>query len=188
MLHTRVRRPRPVLLLLVFGAFLAIIGMTATAQSVLVSTHFSTGTLNDIVGSDAATTRAVVNAYVRPADLEPGAEATSADRARLAAALAALVRPGEILGVELRRPDGSIVAASDPASVGRAMPVDGEFALALDGTAQAAMGPAAESGSAEPGPRVVDDPSRVPADRRRRSGSRRRRDLAGRRTDPHPSR
>ena len=66
MFGSRVHPPRPILLLLVFGAFLAIIGITAAAQSVLVGAHFSTSTLNAIVGSDAATTRAFVNAYVQP--------------------------------------------------------------------------------------------------------------------------
>ena len=37
----------------------------------MVGAHFSAATLNDVVSSDAATTRAFVNAYVRPADLAP---------------------------------------------------------------------------------------------------------------------
>ena len=40
---TRTRPPRPVLLILVYGAFLAIVGTAATAQSVLVGAHFSIG-------------------------------------------------------------------------------------------------------------------------------------------------
>jgi len=51
---------RPVLLLLVYGVFLALVGITATAQAAMVSAHFSTATLNDVVGSDAATIRAFV--------------------------------------------------------------------------------------------------------------------------------
>ena len=87
MFGTRVRPPRPVLLIVVFGVFLAIIGITATAQSALVGAHFSANTLNDVVGSDAATTRAVVNAYVRPSDLDPAAGPAPDDveRARAAA-------------------------------------------------------------------------------------------------------
>ena len=63
---------RPLLLVLVYGAFLALVGITATAQAVMVSAHFSTATLNDVVGSDAATTRAFVNAHVRPRGLRRG--------------------------------------------------------------------------------------------------------------------
>src|SRR2546425_8591677 len=55
---------RPVLLLLVYGAFVALVGITATAQAAMVSAHFSAATLNDVVGSDAATIRAFVNAHL----------------------------------------------------------------------------------------------------------------------------
>ena len=147
MFGSRVHPPRPILLLLVFGAFLAIIGITATAQSVLVGAHFSTSTLNAIVGSDAATTRAFVNAYVQPSDLEPGTTPSAADLTRLEAQLATLPRPGGILRVELRRPDGSIVAASDPTASGASLPIDADFALALDGTAQAAIKPVDTAGA-----------------------------------------
>ena len=108
---------RPLLLLLVFGVFLAIIGITATAQSVMVSLHFSTGTLNTVVGSDSATVRAILNAFreLRYLDPAPGRER---ERAALEAQLAALTRPEEILRVELRRLDGTIVAASSPGLAG----------------------------------------------------------------------
>jgi len=145
---SRAHPPRPLLLLLVFGAFLAIIGITATAQSVLVGTHFSTSTLNDVVGSDAATTRAFVNAYVEPSLLEPTAAPRDPVLDRLEAQLATLTQPGEIVRVELRRPDGSIVAASAAGLRGHAVPVAGSFAAALGGTPQAAIGPAADAGAA----------------------------------------
>ena len=69
MFGTHPKLSRPTLLILVFGAFIALVGITATAQAVMVGAHFSAATLNDVVSSDAATTRAFVNAYVRPADL-----------------------------------------------------------------------------------------------------------------------
>ncbi len=147
---SRIHPPRPVLLILVFGAFLAIIGMTATAQSALVGAHFSISTLDSVAASDATTTRAFVNAYVMGRDLDVGTTPTAADLDRLESQLAMLPRPGDILRVELRRPDGTIVAASDPAASGATMPVDGEFALALTGQARAAIGPA-ETAGAGPG-------------------------------------
>jgi hypothetical protein len=58
--QSRIRRP--VLLLLVYGIFLALVGITATAQAAMVSAHFSAATLNDVVGSDAATIRTFVDA------------------------------------------------------------------------------------------------------------------------------
>ena len=71
MFGTSPRLRRPLLLVLVYGAFLALVGITATAQSVMVSAHFSTAMLNDVVGSDAATTRAFVNAHARTTDFDP---------------------------------------------------------------------------------------------------------------------
>ena len=147
MFGTRRRPPRPVLLILVYGAFLAIVGAAASAQSVLLGAHFQTATLTGLVGSDAATIRAFVNAYVQPADLTADAPPSVTEVARLEAQLATLPRPGEILRVELRRPDGTIVAASEPGLGGVAAPRTGDFGLALDGTAQAAIGPAAEAGT-----------------------------------------
>ena len=138
------------LLILVYGAFLAIVGTAATAQSVLVGAHFSSATLTGLVGSDAATIRAFVNAYIPPADLSGGRMPTATEVARLEAQLATLPRPAEILRVELRRRDGTIVAASEPGLTGTAAPESGEFSLALEGRPQAAIGPAAES-AAGPG-------------------------------------
>ncbi len=150
MFGSRARPPRPVLLILVYGAFLAIVGAAATAQSVLLGAHFSTSTLTGLVGSDAATIRAFVNAYVEPSQLSARTSLPDADVARLEGQLATLPRPGEILRVELRRPDGTIVAASESGLGGVATPVDGDVALALGGTPQAAIGPVGEA-AAGPG-------------------------------------
>jgi diguanylate cyclase (GGDEF)-like protein len=136
-----------VLLILVYGAFLAIVGAAATAQSVLVGAHFQTATLTGLVGSDAATIRAFVNAYVRPSDLSPTTPPTTADVAHLEEQLATLMRPGEILRVELRRPDGTIVAASDPSLRGLVPGQTPDFQGALDGASQAAIGPVSEAGA-----------------------------------------
>jgi hypothetical protein len=76
---THPRLSRPTLLILVFGAFIALVGITATAQAVMVGAHFSAATLNDVVSSDAATTRAFVNAYVRPSDLASAPSAADRD-------------------------------------------------------------------------------------------------------------
>ena len=45
MFGTPTRIPRPVLLVLVYGIFLVIVGVTAAAQTVMVSANFSTTTL-----------------------------------------------------------------------------------------------------------------------------------------------
>jgi diguanylate cyclase (GGDEF)-like protein len=155
---TRVRPPRPLLLLLVLGVFLAIIGVTATAQSLLVGTHFQTATLNDVVGSDAATTRAFVNAYLRPADLDAGTPPSGADRVRLDGQLASLVRPGEIVRIEIRRPDGTLVAANDPAVDAGPAGVDADFGAAVGGAAQASI---LDSSAAGASPAAIGTPTVV---------------------------
>ena len=155
MFGSTVRPPRPFLLIVVYGAFLAIVGISAAAQSLLVGAHFSASTLTNLVGGDAATTRAFVNAYIRPSDLST--EGPSAEQiALLEDRLAALTRPGEILRLELRRPNGTIVASSEPALRGVHVPVTTEFSKAVAGTAQAAIGPADASGA---GPRAFPTPT-----------------------------
>jgi len=142
---------RPVLLLLVYGVFLALVGITATAQAAMVSAHFSTATLNDVVGSDAATIRAFVNAHLDVHYLdEAGAGPSAAQLANLEQQLGTLTAAGEILRVEVRLLDGRVLAADDPSAAGAAAPADETFALAVGGTAQAAIVPAAEANAGSP--------------------------------------
>ena len=141
---------RPLLLVLVFGAFLAIVGITASAQSVLVALHFSTGTLNAVVSSDSATTRALLNDAVHLSDLDPALPLGADARAELDARLAALTRPGEIVRVELRRLDGSIVAASGPVPSSGIAPASEAATAATGGETTVAIVPASEAGAAFP--------------------------------------
>ena len=132
------KSPRPILLILVYGVFVAIVGITASAQAVLVSAHFSTATLNDVVSSDAATVRAFVNAYVEPRHFDRSGSTTN-EIGRLEAQLAALTRPGEIVAIELRRPDGAVVAASDPGRRSAGQEATEGVAAAAAGAAHAAV-------------------------------------------------
>jgi diguanylate cyclase (GGDEF)-like protein len=150
------RPTRPILLILVFGAFLAIVGVTASAQSVLVGSHLTTAMVQDLVNSDAATIRAFVNAYVRPAHLAAGSDLGVPERTRLERLLATLPRTREILRVELHRPDGSIVAASEPGRAGIAMPTAGAFSTAAGGAANAAILPTADAAA---GPGALGSPT-----------------------------
>jgi diguanylate cyclase (GGDEF)-like protein len=131
--------PRPIILILVYGVFLVLVGITATAQAILVGTHFSTSTLNAVVGSDAATTRAFVNAYVPPRYLAAGQGPTSTERGELEAQLASLTRPAEILRVELRTPDGGLVASSDAAAADLAGQASDLFRGASSGSSEATI-------------------------------------------------
>jgi len=144
---------RPILLLLVYGAFLALVGITATAQAAMVSAHFSTATLNDVVGSDAATIRTFVDAHLDATFLDaanPGA--TAAQLATLDEQLGTLTGHGEIVLVEIRYPDGRLLAASDPAISGPVAPTDEAFAPASQGNTQAAVLPENDPSSPIGGP------------------------------------
>jgi diguanylate cyclase (GGDEF)-like protein len=147
MFGSQPRTRRPLLLILVFGVFLAIIGVTATAQAVMVSLHFSTGTLNTVVASDSATVRAVLNDSVQLRYLDPAVGPTDQERTALERQLAALTRPGEIVRVELRRLDGAIVAASEPGVAGTVMDTAGAPAGAAAGQPSVVVVPAAEAGA-----------------------------------------
>ena len=128
----RARVPRPVLLILVYGIFLVIVGLTAVAQTAMVSADLSATTLNTTVGADAALVRLFATNNLSPDDLGP-AGLTPERQSTLEAGLASLVRPGEILRVEVRRPDGRILAADDPAARGIAGAPSADFATALGG-------------------------------------------------------
>ena len=109
--------PRPVLLILVYGIFLVIVGLTAVTQTALVSADFSATALNSTVSADAALVRLFVTGNLSPDDL--GASGPSAERqAALEQGLAQLVRPGQIVRIEVRLPDGHVLAADDPAARG----------------------------------------------------------------------
>ena len=132
MFGTPTRIPRPVLLVLVYGIFLVIVGVTAAAQTVMVSANFSTTTLESVVGTDAALVRSVVNTYLTPADLDP-ATMTTARRAELEADLAALGRRAEILRVELRLPSGTVIVSDRPGLGGSMAAPSVDFRAAVEG-------------------------------------------------------
>jgi diguanylate cyclase (GGDEF)-like protein len=137
---------RPILLLLVYGVFLALVGITATAQSAMVSAHFSAATLNDVVGSDAATIRTFANAHLDARYLdETAAGPTVAQLAVLSERLGTLTAAGQILRVEIRLPDGALLAADDGTATGEPLAADSAFGLAVGGTPQAAVLAAGEA-------------------------------------------
>jgi diguanylate cyclase (GGDEF)-like protein len=148
----RPRAPRPVLLTIVFGVLLAVVGVTAASQAVMVSVYASTSSLNAIIQSDVATIRGFVQQGLDPRILEPSTM-TPAERAAVDGLITTLVSKGEILRVELRLPDGTVVAASDPSAVGANVQPAGDFAAAVgSGQAQVNMtdvtGAAAAPGAA----------------------------------------
>jgi diguanylate cyclase (GGDEF)-like protein len=124
--------PRPVLLILVYGVFLVIVGMTAVTQTALVSADVSATALNSTVSADAALVRLFVTGNLSPDDLT--ANGPTADRqVALERGLGQLVRPGQIVRIEVRTPDGRVLAADDPAARGAATAMTPDFATALTG-------------------------------------------------------
>lgn len=137
MLGRPVRAPRPVVFVLVYGIFLVIVGVTAAAQTVMVSANFSTTTLESVVSTDAALVRSVVNTFLQSDDLDPS-KLTPTRRAELEANLTALVRRAEVLRVELRLPDGRILVSDQPGLGGSMAIVSEDFRMAVDGQKVAA--------------------------------------------------
>ena len=119
------------MLLIVFGLFLAVLGVTTTAQTILVSAHFSNAALNEIVGSDAGTVRSFVNLNLLNEDLT--GTASAARRQALGTALASLVRNGNLAHIEIRLPDGTVVASEDLGLGGTRAPITADFTTALGG-------------------------------------------------------
>jgi len=131
----------PALLALVFGVFLLIIGVTATGQSILVSSDVTTQSLDAVVASDASLVRVLVNGTVEPADLDPGT-ITSARAATLQAELAVVASRGGIIRIEARTPSGSFLFASD--GLDQAAPSSPDFVRAATGSTSASIGPTAK--------------------------------------------
>jgi diguanylate cyclase (GGDEF)-like protein len=129
--------PRPIVLLIVYGLFLVLVGITTTAQTILVSAHFSNAALTEVVGSDAGTVRAFANLNMLESDLS--ATLSPARRAELANSLSSLVRNGNLLHVEIRLPDGTVVASEDATLAGTPSKITPDFSTALQGTIAPAL-------------------------------------------------
>jgi len=133
-LRTNWPRPRRVAMLgLVFGVFLVVIAIMATAQALLVTTHFSVAALDAAVSRDRAFVRLFVTSNLFPADLD--ADGPSADRIRvIEQALATVVENGEIERLELRDVAGSVLASNVHGQGGTDVPASSEYESAADGS------------------------------------------------------
>ncbi len=130
MFGTAPRVPRPILLLLVYAIFLVIVGITATAQTFMVSASYSQATLQSVVGTDAALIRSFVNSNVLPSDLETSLPLER--QAELTARIALLTERAKILHVEIRRPDGTVVASDRAEAAGSVAPLSADFLVATN--------------------------------------------------------
>lgn len=128
----------PALLALVFGVFLLIVGVTATGQSTLVSSHVTTQSLDSVVAADASLVRILVNGSLVPADLDQ-ASITPARAAALQAELAVVASRGNILRIEASTPAGVFLFASD--GLERVATSSPDFVRSAGGSTSASIGP-----------------------------------------------
>ena len=137
--HDRSSRS-PRLLLLVFGIFLVLVGMTGSALVAITSSHLAASTLRAVVERDRSLVDLFANGNLTVEDLD--GEIDDERRSELAARLAALAGSDEILAVDVRTADGVVVASAGTGS--RAEADEGLIAAALGGEASAAVGDAEE--------------------------------------------
>ena len=125
-------RRRPMLLALVYGVFLVLVGITASALVAVASDHVSRATLAAVVSRDRSLIDLFVNDTLRTSDLA-AAGPSKARADELEAKLAALTAKDEILRMELLGPDGTIVASDSPGLRGERPPASAGMREALAG-------------------------------------------------------
>lgn len=135
--------PKPMVLMIVFGVFLAILGVTAAAQTLVVARHVTNAAITATISSDAATVRTFVNGLVTQGDLNGSAPA--GHTAIVEHGLQSIAAASEILLVEIRSPDGTIRLSSDPAVRGESAPDSSDFTVALLGKVAPALIQAGEA-------------------------------------------
>lgn len=129
------RRPP---LLAVYGVFLMVIGEMAVALAVLVSALFSAAALSTTVSHDRALVRLWADANLTSADLRPGRQRTGRVT-ELERQLASLVERGEILHVEVRLPDGTVLLSDKNGLRGRRAHASTVFTSAAAGDPAAGL-------------------------------------------------
>ena len=146
----RTRPPRPVLLLIVFGVFLVIIGVTASAQAMMVSVYSSRAAFDAIINSDLATLRGFAEQGLDP-DVVSDPALVAQRQTSLQNLMDTLTSKGQILRVELRTPDGMVVASTDPAATGAQVSPSEQFKAAVDQGTVAVDVSAADQADTGPG-------------------------------------
>ncbi len=124
------------LLALVFGIFLMLIGLTAIALVTVTSVHLTSGTLDTVVSSDRSLVALFVQSNIHPDDVDADGP-TPAVAADLERKLAVLTAKHEILRVEIRATDGTILVSSTPGQRGLKPAVSPDMRKALAGTPSA---------------------------------------------------
>jgi diguanylate cyclase (GGDEF)-like protein len=134
----------------VFGAFLSIVGLTATGQALLVTADSSSALVSSTVGSDASTIRSFVTLNLTPTDLS-GSRLTPERRLYFERGLQLLTADEAVLHIVLFLPDGTALAGDESPGATSTIAGSHGFQAALSqGTVQAEMLTAPEASSPSP--------------------------------------
>ena len=139
------RPVRPVLILLVYGTFLVVVGVTAAVQTALISGHLSSGILNATLTGDGGAVRKFAAETLRVDDVAGGVGSSRA--AELQGSLADLTERLAAVRAELRTPAGLPIATSDGAGVGMTGDATAALARAAGGAVDVSV--SAATGDAE---------------------------------------
>lgn len=136
MSHARTRRP--MLLALVYGVFLVLVGITASALVAVSSMHVRQAMLEAVVSRDGAIAELFFDGRLRQADLEPGG-LTGSRAADLEESLAELTDQAGMLRIDVRALDGMILFSSEPLLRGASPGMPESMQTAVGGRPSAAL-------------------------------------------------
>ena len=136
MSHARTRRP--MLLALVYGVFLVLVGITASALVAVSSTHVSDAMLEATVSRDGAIVELALDGRLSQADLQSGG-ISAARAAELEASLADLASKAEIRRIDVRSLNGTVLFSSQPDLRATSAPRSAEMGSAVAGRPTATL-------------------------------------------------
>ena len=131
-------RRRPVVFLLVYGAFIVLIGITAVAQAVMTSAHVSTSVLASVATADRAVVGTFVESYLQGTDLQPSTVNEARYEVLERRLQSALDRSdfltSTLTAVEVIDPTGLVLFSSTDGRRGAHVPTDPAITSVLAGT------------------------------------------------------
>ncbi len=145
--YDRAKR-RPVVFLLVYGAFLVVIGITAATQAVMTSSHVSASVLSSVATADRAVIGTFIESYVQGDDLKAGTVESEryellTDRLRAALDRSDFME-SRLTAVEVIDPSGLVLFSSTGGRAGAQVPVTGSVANVLAGSPDAMLAKAVD--------------------------------------------
>jgi diguanylate cyclase (GGDEF)-like protein len=131
-------RRRPMLLVMVYGVFLVLVGITASALVAVVSVHVSNATLNAAVSGDGSRVLSFVNGKLQPGDIDSDGPAATRVIA-LQAELEALTERDGIVRMQVLAADGRILLSAPAGLRGARLNGSTGFAAAKGGRPSVAL-------------------------------------------------